>query len=52
MTAGEEFVAGLKAQSDAKAAQDAENLKRITNTVEIKAAAAAAKASEPYFTSM
>ena len=52
MAAGKDFVGGLKAQSDEKARQDAENLKRITNTVEIKAAAAAAKASEPYFTSM
>ena len=52
MGSGATFVAGLKKQVDDKAAKDAENLKRITNTVEIKAAEAAAKASEPYFTSM
>lgn len=42
----------VKAQAEAKAKVDAEHLKRITNTLEIKMAAAAAKAAEPFFISM
>lgn len=49
---GRKAVEAARAESDAKAKQDAENLARITNTPEIKASEAAAKAAEPYINSM
>lgn len=49
---GTAAMSAVKGQSDAKDAANAAYLKKITNTAQIKAAEAAAKASEPYFLSM
>lgn len=52
ITEGQRAMQRVVDEAQAKAKAEAKRLERLTNTNEIKASQAAAKASEPYFTSM